>query len=297
MKHLQNFSGPTGKCLTSDNTFSLHTLQSVHNNKQVDSLNGLNNSFSIVWVIKGAGNYLKHTHNFNLDNNCLLFVKPGQFDNVQLDNAREGYIFSFCKSFLGIEDHDSESLLRSLSQMFTNQAISLNNEALAEMQDITRQIIKEYNDLNLYRTEMLRRYFKIFLIYLSRQFAEPQPAARQSRNIDLLQNFISLLEQNFRNQKMVADYADRLAVTPNYLNEVIKKITGYPAGYHIRQRVALEAKRKAASSDIGMKEVAYDLGFFDLAHFSKFFKNTTGTSFSDFKKNRFIIPSATLLAS
>ena len=58
----------------------------------------------------------------------------------------------------------------------------------------------------------------------------------------------------------------------NYLNEIIKKTTGYSAGYHIRQRVVLEAKRKAAYSDSCMKEIAYHLGFCDIAHFSKFFK-------------------------
>jgi AraC family transcriptional activator of pobA len=35
-----------------------------------------------------------------------------------------------------------------------------------------------------------------------------------------------------------------------------------------------------------MKEIAYFLGFCDMAHFSKFFKNTTGMNFSDFKKER-----------
>lgn len=83
---------------------------------------------------------------------------------------------------------------------------------------------------------------------------------------------------------MVTDYADELIVTPNYLNEVIKKITGFPASHHIQQRIVLEAKRQAAYSNLSMKEVAYQLGFDDMAHFSKFFKNASGQSFTDFKK-------------
>lgn len=286
MEHLHTYLQPIGKRATEHNVFSLLTIQSFNSTRQMDNFNDLNNHFAIIWIIKGNGNYRSDFGLSNADNNCLLFIKPGQLHTVQFNNSTEGYIFSFCKSFLGIEDHDSELLLRSLSQMFNMQFLLLANDTLAEMHNITKQMVKEYNDLNLYRAEILRRYFKIFLIYVSRQVEEPQPIAKQSRNIDLLQSFVSLLEQNFRSQKMVADYADQLAVTPNHLNEVIKKITGYPAGYHIRQRVALEAKRKAAYADLGMKEVAYDLGFFDLAHFSKFFKNATGTSFSDFKRNR-----------
>jgi AraC-like DNA-binding protein len=292
MKQLQEYLRPAGKRITENNSFNLYTIQSFYDDIQMNSFNDLNNHFAIIWVIKGNRNYLPDLCLGGADNNCLLFIKPGQLHTAYFDSSTEGYVFSFCKSFLGIEDHDSELLLRSLSQMFNMQYLLLANDTLAEMHNITKQMMKEYNDLNLYRAEILRRYFKIFLIYVSRQVDEPQPVAKHSRNIDLLQSFVSLLEQNFRSQKMVADYADQLAVTPNYLNEVIKKITGYPAGYHIRQRVALEAKRKAAYADVGMKEVAYDLGFFDLAHFSKFFKNTTGMSFSDFKRNRISIPTS-----
>ncbi|WCT09854.1 helix-turn-helix domain-containing protein [Mucilaginibacter jinjuensis] len=295
MKHLHEYLQPIGKKVTENNSFSLHTIQSFCNERQVDNFNDINNHFAIIWITKGNGNYRTDLYLDNADNNCLLFIKPGQLHTVCFNSTTEGYIFSFCKSFLGIEDHDSELLLRSLSQMFNMQFLLLANDTLAEMHNITKQMVKEYNDLNLYRAEILRRYFKIFLIYVSRQIEEPQPVAKHSRNIDLLQSFVALLEQNFKSQKMVADYADQLAVTPNYLNEVIKKITGYPAGYHIRQRVALEAKRKAVYADVGMKEVAYELGFFDLAHFSKFFKNTTGMSFSDFKRNRINLTSPMII--
>ncbi len=80
-----------------------------------------------------------------------------------------------------------------------------------------------------------------------------------------------------------------LFVTPNYLNEIIKKITGYSAGYHIRQRITLEAKRMALYSDNSMKEIAYNLGFLDCAHFSKFFKTITGSNFTEFKKEKLTI--------
>ncbi|NCD72119.1 AraC family transcriptional regulator [Mucilaginibacter agri] len=297
MKHLHNFQATAAKNISDSTSFNICTIQSVLCHRQHENMNDHNNHFAIIWVTKGDGNYWADMRPCEFQNNCLLFIKPGQFESIQLRNASEGYIFSFSKLFLGIEDHDSESLLRSLHQMFATQSVLLQEENIAEMQDLTNRMIKEYSDFNLYRTEMLRRYFKIFLIHLSRQFENLLPVTPQSRNIDLLQNFVSLLEQNFRNQKMVADYANHLAVTPNYLNEVVKKITGYPAGHHIRQRVALEAKRKAAYSDTGMKEIAYDLGFFDLAHFSKFFKNTTGMSFSDFKKNRMGISSASLMVN
>ncbi|WP_409998185.1 helix-turn-helix domain-containing protein [Escherichia coli] len=46
-----------------------------------------------------------------------------------------------------------------------------------------------------------------------------------------------------------------------------------------------EAKRMAIYSETSMKEIAYSLGFDNLAHFSKFFKNNSGSSFSNYRKN------------
>lgn len=100
-----------------------------------------------------------------------------------------------------------------------------------------------------------------------------------------MRKFLSLLEKNYTQKRMVTDYAEELVVTPSYLNEVVKKISGFPASHHIQQRIVLEAKRQAAFSNVTMKEIAYNLGFDDTAHFSKFFKNASGMSFTDFKKS------------
>ena len=84
--------------------------------------------------------------------------------------------------------------------------------------------------------------------------------------------------------KLVHEYASDLSVSPNYLNEVVKKYTGFPVRYHIQQRIILEAKRLALHSGSNMKEIAYKLGYEDMAHFSKFFKANCGINFTDFRK-------------
>ena len=93
-----------------------------------------------------------------------------------------------------------------------------------------------------------------------------------------------LVNKNFIQNKMVNDYASDLFVTPNYLNSVVKKVTGYSASYHIQQRIILEAKRLALDPEINMKEIGYKLGYEDVAHFSKFFKINGGVNFTNFRK-------------
>ena len=98
------------------------------------------------------------------------------------------------------------------------------------------------------------------------------------------------LDKNFKEKKMVAEYTAELLVTPNYLNRIVKRNSGLSASHYIRKRIVLEAKRMGRYSDAGMKEIAYDLGFLDLAHFSRFFKTFGGTNFSEFKRGALVVP-------
>jgi YesN/AraC family two-component response regulator len=101
---------------------------------------------------------------------------------------------------------------------------------------------------------------------------------------EVVSQFMEHLNKHFVTKKLVSDYADDLCISPNYLNTIIKKVTGFPVSHHIQQCIIREAKCRALQSGAMMKEIAYDLGFNDLAHFSKFFKNYSGTSFSSFMK-------------
>ena len=125
------------------------------------------------------------------------------------------------------------------------------------------------------------------MIYLSRQVENEKKASFNSRKMELVHVFYALLDRHFATKKMVRDYADILAVTPSYLNDTVKEVSGFTASYHIQQRIVLEAKRRAIYEGDSMKEIAYHLGFCDPAHFSKYFKNSSGTNFTDFKKGAF----------
>lgn len=282
------------KSLTPGISFEIRTLESMVQYREPANAPVLNhNYFEIIWVTQGAGIYRVDMQQFAIRPNQLFCVRPGEIHLIESGVDLEGYVISFTRSFLGIGDIDLDMIHPGgIEQLFERcKAVSAKSESVADMALIIECLRKEYNNLELFRLELLRRYFKILLIYLSRQIEEVIPMAAPTRSVGLVQRFMDLLNNNFKEMRMVADYARQLAVTPNYLNESIKKATGYPASHHIRQRIALEAKRQAAYSDVCMKEIAYHLGFSDSAHFSKFFKNTTGMNFTDFKKEKFSMAS------
>ena len=268
--------------------FEIHTMEWIAQNRfHQNEVPHRHSYFAIIWIKKGTGVHFIDVDKYELEDSTVYCLTPGQIHLLKVNGHADGYVISFTAEFLSLNE-DNFNLLFNTGLFYTfshSPVIKVSEEMAEDMGGIVEKMMKEYANFFLLRSEILRGFLKIFLIYLTRQFEGADPHAQQPRNIELAKKFLSLLEKQFTSKKMVADYADQLAVTPNYLNEVIKKVSGFPASHHIQQRIVLEAKRQAAYSDISMKEIAWHLGFDDVAHFSKFFKNVSGTSFSDFRKD------------
>jgi YesN/AraC family two-component response regulator len=245
--------------------------------------------YEIVWVIKGMGKLHVDMQEYLIENNMIFCLKPHQAHRFVVDANMEGFVFSFTDDFfnVGVYEFDISSEA-SLQQLFSEHRPVLIQKVIEEeIMDVSLKMIKEYNHHYPFKCQLLKRYFKIFLILLSRQCEEVVGSVNETKESKLIKRFMELVDKNFREEKMAAGYAALLSVTANYLSKTVKQQTGFSVGHHIRQRVVLEAKRMASYSDSGMKEIAYELGFFDSAHFSRFFKSVAGTNFTDFKKEMF----------
>jgi AraC family transcriptional activator of pobA len=274
----------------SDLPFRIQTIKSLPEGKEYsEDAPHSHDYYELIWIVNGSGSLHVDLQQHIFGNNLLYFVKPGQVHQVSVDTGTDGFILSFTDDFLNLADTESDWVFKtSLPQLFSEcQIIRIREEIVADVSEIVVKMIKEFENQYPFRAHLLKRFFKIFLIYLNRQLAEGIQIVRQNRETWLVRCFVELLNKHFKEQKMVIEYASQLSVTPNYLNQIVKKNTGFSASHHIRHRVALEAKRMCGYSDASMKEIAYTLGFWDSSHFSKFFKAVCGMNFSDFKKESF----------
>jgi AraC-like DNA-binding protein len=277
-------------CKDKEIQLEIQTLQELRGpNREQHQMPHRHQHIEIIWVRDGNGCLDIDLQRYKMGNNTLYCIIPGQLHQLEIDDDAQGYIISFPEYLLNSGNDDFELLYRSglFHLLMHSPGIRIDDDSAGEIEEIIRRLHKELYNVYLLRTEIIRRYTSIFLIYLARQFDGAMQVSVQTRNVGLVKNFIALVEKKYMNWKLVKDYAGELSVTPNYLNEIVKKISGYSAGYHIRQRVVLEAKRRAAYSNVSMKEIAYYLGFEDIAHFSKFFKTVYGKNFTDFKKESF----------
>ena len=242
----------------------------------------------VLWITAGSGELHLDMQVFELEADGIYFIRPGQVHKLYCNGETTGFVLSLSKKLLENTTNEIEpaSIYEFVPSLMEHRHLHIDPHYREDMQDILERMMRETVSRREYSNEILRRYFNIFLFYLRKQLADSAINIIQSRNIQLSQQFKALVDQHYKTRKLVSDYASELNITPNYLNEIIKKVTGHSAGYLIRQRIAMEAKRYAVHSSVCMKEIGYHLGFSDMAHFSKFFKSVVGSNFTDFKNNR-----------
>lgn len=137
-----------------------------------------------------------------------------------------------------------------------------------------------------FKYDLLRNYV-LELIHFGQKL-QPFAAVYSGHNASARTSslFIELLERQFPiesmqqrlNLRTAKDYAERLSVHVNHLNKVLKENTGKTTTELISSRIAQEAKILLKQTDWNITEIAYTLGFDEVAHFSNFFKKQTAVA-------------------
>jgi AraC-like DNA-binding protein len=106
-----------------------------------------------------------------------------------------------------------------------------------------------------------------------------------SQNQQLMRQFIDMLESaEYRQHRELSYYADKLCVTPKYLSEVSKKISGLPANYWITRYTSLEISRLLRDHSLSFTDISDMFGFSSLSHFSRYVQNNLGAKPSEFRE-------------
>lgn len=104
-----------------------------------------------------------------------------------------------------------------------------------------------------------------------------------NRNYLLLNRFLKLLNKHGCKEHRIAFYASKMSLTPNYLNNIIRKASGQTMSQWINRFLITEAKAALTYDNKSILDISEELGFPNQAFFTKFFKRHTGQTPSEFK--------------
>lgn len=134
--------------------------------------------------------------------------------------------------------------------------------------------------------QVIDHLFQAFLYELNSiyQRCNIHKKVQYTRKEDISMRFVKQLAESFRQERSVLFYAEQLHVTPRYLSQTVKEITGKSAGELIDEMVIMEARVLLNNVSLTIAQVAESLYFSDQFFFSKYFKRHTGVSPSEYRK-------------
>lgn len=245
------------------------------------------NYYTVLWSQNDSGKHIIDYKEYEMLANDIFFVTPGQVHQVLHKNEPKGVVILFTCQFME-KNYINQNFINNLnlfSEIEDSPPIRIDNKSSKKLQLITSQMFDSFNEDDEFRFDTIGAYLKLFLIECNK-FApslksDNTQAIQSSKSI--VRKFKEILENNFTQTHKVNDYADKLNISPDYLNTIVKSSIGKTAKELIQQRIILEAKRYGLHSNLSTKEISYKLGYDEPSNFSRFFKKYEGISFAEFR--------------
>lgn len=122
----------------------------------------------------------------------------------------------------------------------------------------------------------LKAFFIGFHEYLQRHPHRVPDEVKSQRVRELFNRFMMLVERDHRTARDVCHYAALMSISPKYLTNIVRQVTGHTPKTIIDQYVVLQLKVQLRRGDRSVKQLAWDYRFTDTSFFCRYFKKHTG---------------------
>ncbi|GAB3503177.1 helix-turn-helix domain-containing protein [Emticicia fontis] len=278
----------------------LHPLITVINgmNNRIDTdrypTSHVLNFYKIAYKPKLTGRLKYGQSYYDFDEGGLLFAAPSQ---VIGNNDNEDHVCSVYTLLIHPDFFLGYPLARKIKQYgffsySTNETLHLSEEEKETMIGIFKMIENELTSrIDDFSQDVVISQIELLLNYASR-FYKRQFITRKSINNSVLQKLEDILDSYFRDEISLSQgiptvhyLSEKLNLSPSYLSDVLRSLTGQNAQQHIHHKLIEKAKEKLSTTNASVSEIAYELGFEHPQSFSKLFKTKTNQSPLEFKRS------------
>jgi AraC family transcriptional activator of pobA len=278
-----------------------HPLISLINNADsrlivTPSASHVLNFYKIAYKPGLSGKLKYGQGHYDFNEGGLLFAAPNQIIGNHDENNEAGvcsqYSLLIHPGFLW-----NHSLAKKIKQYgffsySANEALHLSEEEKVIIISIFEMIQSELDSrIDDFSKDVVISQIELLLNYANR-FYKRQFITRQAASNDLLQKLEEVLNRHFENDRpavsgipTVQYLADQLNISPNYLSDMLRVLTGKNAQQHIHEKLIEKAKEMLSTTSLSVSEVAYVLGFEHSQSFSKLFKMKARLSPLEFRQS------------
>lgn len=276
-----------------------HPLVSVVNlddiNYEGEEMKTIVYNFYTIYLKNNFDGKVKYGQQYyDFEDGIMTFFAPKQMCSIEEKSSTkvEGWMLIIHPDFLYGYPLAKKINEYGFFDYATNEALHL-SEAEDEiivglMQNLQREIVER---IDSHTQDVLIGHIDLLLSYCNRFYAR-QFITRKKVSSDLLVRFETMLKEYFKKGKAetaglptVQYFADHLFVSANYLNDMLKNLTGQTTQQHLHHYLIEQAKELLTTTNLSVNEIAYQLGFEYPQSFSKLFKNKTHQTPLKFKQS------------
>jgi AraC family transcriptional activator of pobA len=248
------------------------------------------NLFQILSIEQGGGEMTFEAAVLPFQAPAAILVAPTTAHGFRFrPAATDGFVVSFTEDVAAALGERSGEALKRLKTLAAEPVIPLGGAA--EIKRLSR-LCADLHEESFLAREGFRLAMRGLLALIAIEVARLAASRARTGTVTLepadatVEALCRLVEEHFREQRLIAFYADKLVITPDRLNDHVKRVSGVTAGHLIRQRVLTEAKRQLVFSGQPIHDISYDLGFADPSHFARFFRKQTAMTPQQFRERR-----------
>jgi AraC-like DNA-binding protein len=215
----------------------------------------------------------------------LFFLGPGQVfaADESLDVSEiSGWMLVFHPDLLRKHPLGQKIAGYNFFSYQANEALHLSAREEEQVNQLLGSIRAEYEQpIDAFSQDVLVAQLDVLLSYANR-FYHRQFLTRRVAEHDLLTRFEALLTAYFARDDQeqplptVQHFADALHVSPAYLSDMLRTLTGQSTQQHLHHALIEKAKRLLLTTSLSINETAFQLGFEYPQYFSRLFKSKTG---------------------
>ncbi|MDW5288015.1 helix-turn-helix transcriptional regulator [Formosa sp. PL04] len=234
-----------------------------------------NKYFEIVYLSKGSGSHTIDATEYSIDVPQFFFVKREEVHHWSIETEPKGYVIIFKDEFAETTiDTQINLLLLELSKFSKLDVKSASEQDVIEtLFELLCNETKLNGNPNVVEGLLKALLFKITSL---------DNTIVNGLMGDVSEQFLYYLSESPQNN--VAFYAEKLCITPQYLNTICKHAFGKSASEVIATYINKEAKRLLLYTSFNVTEIAHQLHFKDVSHFGKYFKKNNNITPLNYRK-------------
>lgn len=237
--------------------------------------------YIIGLVEQGVGCCIIDFKEITISQGDLFLIQPRQVHRFINSRNAVGWILFVDNSFVGCEAKQ----IFDKFQLFAS-SVKANEQRINELKQMASILaVRTSNITDELTKNTVRKLTETYINIVAETVRETglQQVKYCPRHIETVLSFFRLLTEHITISRSPSYYASLLNISPVYLNEIVKKVTGISTTLYIRNELILQAKRLLVYTNLAIKEISNRLGIDDYAYFSRIFTQTTGISPSTFR--------------